>query len=64
MKSINEVLASNTVPHQEKKEKSVNTILANNTVPLEKKKEQNLSSVQLPSNIVFALSITMISFSL
>lgn len=63
MKSINEVLANNMVSHQEKKDKSIDTILTNNMV-CEEKKKPNSSSVQLSLNIVFALSIMMISLSL
>ncbi|XP_025265914.1 probable chitinase 2 isoform X2 [Camponotus floridanus] len=43
--------------------KTINEVLTGNTVSHEEKKEPNLS-VQLPSNIVFTLLITMISFSL
>lgn len=43
--------------------KSINIVLANNTVSHEEKKESNSSCAQLSSNIVFALSITIISFS-
>ncbi|XP_025265848.1 probable chitinase 2 [Camponotus floridanus] len=43
--------------------KTINEVLTRNTVSREEKKEPNLS-VQLSSNIIFALLITMISFSL
>lgn len=44
--------------------KSINTVLANNTIPSGENQLPDSSSVQLLSNIAFALSIAMIYLSL
>lgn len=44
--------------------KSINAALANNTIPSEGNQAPGSSSVQLLSNIVFALSIVMIYLSI